>query len=69
MKRLSSLLLLLFLVIACNEKEEKKEVLPIKKPDPIIMEFGFKLNDYDVVRDTIGKGDTFGSILAQQNLG
>ena len=69
MKRLSSLLLLLILVVACNEKEEKKEVLPIKKPDPIIMEFGFKLNDYDVVRDTIDKGDTFGSILAKQNLG
>ncbi|CAM4127873.1 peptidoglycan DD-metalloendopeptidase family protein [Flavobacterium antarcticum] len=69
MKRLSSLLLLLILVVACNEKEEKKEVVPIKKPDPIIMEFGFKLNDYDVVRDTIDRGDTFGSILAQQNLG
>ncbi len=55
--------------MACNEKEEKKELLPIKKPDPIIMEFGFKLNDYDVVRDTIESGDTFGSILATQNLG
>lgn len=69
MKRLSSLLLLLILVVACNEKEEKKEVLPVKKPDPIIMEFGFKLNDYDVIRDTINSGDTFGSILATQNLG
>lgn len=69
MKRLSSLLLLLILVVACNEKEEKKEVLPIKKPDPIVMEFGFKLNDYDVIRDTINSGDTFGSILATQNLG
>jgi murein DD-endopeptidase MepM/ murein hydrolase activator NlpD len=55
--------------VACNEKEEKKEVLPIKKTDPIIMEFGFKLNDYDVVRDTIESGDTFGSILSTQNLG
>lgn len=62
-------MLLLILVVACNEKEEKKDVLPLKKPDPIIMEFGFKLNDYDVVRDTIDRGDTFGSILAKQNLG
>ena len=62
-------MLLLILVVACNEKEEKKKVVPIKKPDPIIMEFGFKLNDYDVVRDTIESGDTFGSILATQNLG
>lgn len=69
MKRLSSLLLLLILAIACNEKETKKEVLPIKKMEPIVIEFGFKLNDYDVVRDTIESGDTFGSILATQNLG
>ncbi|MDD3005447.1 peptidoglycan DD-metalloendopeptidase family protein [Flavobacterium sp.] len=69
MKRLSSLLLLLILVVACNEKEEKKEVLITKKPEPIIIEFGFKLNDYNVVRDTIYKGDTFGNILATQNLG
>ena len=34
-----------------------------------MMEFGFKLNDFDVVRDTIASGDTFGSILNQQNLG
>jgi murein DD-endopeptidase MepM/ murein hydrolase activator NlpD len=69
LKRLSSLLLLLILVVACNEKEEKKEVLPIKKTEPVVVEFGFKLNDYDVVRDTIESGDTFGSILATQNLG
>ena len=55
--------------MACNEKEEKKEAIPVRKPDPIIMEFGFKLNDFDVVRDTIESGDTFGSILATQNLG
>lgn len=54
--------------MACNKKEEKK-ALPIKKPEPIVIEFGFKLNDYDVIRDTIESGDTFGSILATQNLG
>ena len=54
--------------MACNKKEEKK-ALPIKKSEPIVIEFGFKLNDYDVIRDTIESGDTFGSILATQNLG
>lgn len=54
--------------MACNKKEEKK-ASPIKKPEPIVIEFGFKLNDYDVIRDTIESGDTFGSILATQNLG
>lgn len=69
MKRILSLLSLLFLVVACNEKVEKKEVLPVKKIEPVVVEFGFKLNDYDVVRDTIKRGDTFGTILATQNLG
>lgn len=69
MKRLSSLLFLLILLFSCNEKEAKKEVAPVVKPEPIVIEFGFKLNDFDVVRDTIKSGDTFGSILSSQNLG
>lgn len=33
------------------------------------MEYGFTLNNFDVVRDTIVSGDTFGSIIEKQNLG
>ena len=33
------------------------------------MAFGFVLNHFDVVQDTIHDGDTFGSILEKQNLG
>jgi len=32
-------------------------------------EFGFKLNDYVVVRDTIRRGDTFGTILENNHVG
>ena len=32
-------------------------------------EFGFKLNDYIVVRDTIKKGDSFGKILERNKIG
>ncbi len=32
--------------------------------DPIITEYGYILNDYNVVRDTIRRGDTFGDILS-----
>lgn len=32
-------------------------------------EFGFKLNDYVVVRDTIRKGDSFGQILERNKIG
>jgi len=45
------------------------EVVEVKKPEPIIIEFGFRLNDYDVIHDTIVSGDTFGSILEKQNIG
>lgn len=40
-----------------------------KKPEPVIVEFGFRFNEYDVVHDTIKSGDTFGSILEKQNIG
>lgn len=33
------------------------------------MAFGFTLNNFDVVQDTIKDGDTFGSILDKQNIG
>lgn len=36
------------------------------KPEPEIIEFGFRLNDFTVVHDTIHRGDTFGSILKEQ---
>lgn len=63
---------MLFLALAsCNQSEEeqpeKKTAAP--KPEPIIVEFGFTLNNFDVVHDTIASGDTFGSILEKQNLG
>lgn len=32
-------------------------------------EFGFKLNDYVVVKDTIRKGETFGAILERNHIG
>ncbi|TBX71362.1 M23 family metallopeptidase [Flavobacterium silvisoli] len=35
---------------------------------PLTVDFGFKLNDYNIVEDTIQSGDTFGSILEKQNL-
>ncbi|HEX8268668.1 MAG TPA: peptidoglycan DD-metalloendopeptidase family protein [Flavobacterium sp.] len=72
MKRFS-IIFLLFLSISflsCNKSEEKvpaKAVAP--KPEPIIVEFGFTLNNFDVVNDTVVSGDTFGSILEKQNLG
>ena len=39
------------------------------KPQPIVEQFGFKYNDFNVLHDTIRKGNTFGSIMANQNIG
>ena len=68
LKQFSLLFFLLFSIVSCN-KSEKIKVVAVKKPDPIVIEFGFKFNDYDVVQDTIVSGDTFGSILEGQYIG
>lgn len=48
---------------SCEDKEPKKLEVPLVKPEPVIVEFGFKLNDYQVIRDTIQSGDTFSKLL------
>ena len=55
-------------LFSCN-KSENDVVFEESKPIPIVEKFGFKYNDFNVSNDTIQSGDTFGSILNQQNLG
>ncbi|WP_298509340.1 peptidoglycan DD-metalloendopeptidase family protein [uncultured Kordia sp.] len=55
---------------ACSgEKKNEKEIVQIEAPAPDPMEFGFHLNDYVVVRDTVRSGDSFGEILQKNNIG
>lgn len=66
MKKFSYLLVMMMALIACNDRPEKVEIADNTKEKPapaIIKEYGFVLNDYDVVRDTIKSGDNFGLIL------
>ncbi len=65
MKKTYIIILLVFSLFSCNKSEKKKAVLK----EPVVIAFGFKLNNFDVVNDTIHDGDTFGSILEKQNLG
>jgi murein DD-endopeptidase MepM/ murein hydrolase activator NlpD len=53
-------------MLSCNRTENKPVVK--HKIVPVSIDFGFKLNDFNVVEDTIQSGDTFGSILERQNL-
>lgn len=68
MKRFSLILSILLLVISCKKTEIQKPVV-VAKPKPIIIEFGFNFNDYDVLQDTVVSGDNFGNMLQGQNIG
>jgi murein DD-endopeptidase MepM/ murein hydrolase activator NlpD len=55
-------------MISCNQKEDIS-IIPDQKPLTNREQFGFKFNDFNVLHDTIQSGDTFGSIIENQNLG
>lgn len=67
MKRILLYFIALITIISCNKSKEK--TLQKVTPELILIEFGYKLNDFNVVHDTIEDGDTFGSIIESQNLG
>ncbi|WP_300433873.1 peptidoglycan DD-metalloendopeptidase family protein [Christiangramia sp.] len=56
---------------ACNDDEKEQAVKEVKKevPPPVKKEYGFVLNDFEVVKDTIESGDSFGFIMDQNGVG
>jgi murein DD-endopeptidase MepM/ murein hydrolase activator NlpD len=67
LKYLTAILLLLTLIACKNDDQKKPEnARPVVKKDPVVKEFGFTLNDFKVVRDTIQNGDTFGKLLGEE---
>jgi murein DD-endopeptidase MepM/ murein hydrolase activator NlpD len=68
LKRFPQYLLILILLISCKKEIVQEPIVQIK-PAPIIIEFGFKFNDFDVIQDTIFSGDNFGKIIENQNIG
>lgn len=50
------------------EPEVQEEIAKVEKPKDVF-EFGFKLNDYIVKRDTVRSGESFGQILERNNIG
>ncbi|ATA89662.1 peptidase M23 [Capnocytophaga stomatis] len=53
-----------------EKKEEKEKTVVVEEPkkEPVF-EFGFNLDEYNIVKDTVKSGDTFGKILASNNVG
>lgn len=60
---------MLFSLASCNKTKEIKEEKAVKLAVPKIEEFGFLYNDFNVVQDSIKRGDTFGTIIEKQNIG
>ena len=63
------LLIIVFLSILSCKKNEPEKINIAKETPRRIEQFGFDFNDFNVLQDTIKSGDTFGSIIENQNLG
>ena len=72
MKKLSILLFVLLIVTSCGndnqgDDESSSSNTATSKPK-IIHEFGYTLNNYKVIKDTIKKGESFGIILDRHHV-
>ncbi|WP_309642222.1 peptidoglycan DD-metalloendopeptidase family protein [Flavobacterium sp.] len=68
MKKVIALTIVLLVLFSCKNQEDNV-IYTETQPIPIVEQFGFKYNDFNVLNDTVQKGDTFGSLLDKQNLG
>ena len=66
-KKIFKLSILFFIVSCGDDKKVEPEIIQPKK-EKIIKEFGFILNKYEVKKDTIDRGDSFGLILEKNEL-
>jgi murein DD-endopeptidase MepM/ murein hydrolase activator NlpD len=68
LKKIFIVIIALFSLVSCKKTEE---IVPEKviKLVPKKSEFGFVLADFNIVNDTIERGDTFGTLLEEQNIG
>lgn len=63
-------ILLTFIAFGCENanKDTPTEDKPIEKPKVSINLLGYRLDDFEVVKDTIQKGESFGELLTKNNL-
>ena len=53
------------LTMGCSCSSDKAEAVPVAPPDPDVFAYGYKLNDLEVVQDTVQRGDTFADIFLE----
>lgn len=72
MKKISILLFVLLIVLSCGKDNPEETNGGSDKANTstpkIIHEFGYRLNDFKVIRDTIKKGESFGIILDRHHV-
>jgi murein DD-endopeptidase MepM/ murein hydrolase activator NlpD len=70
MKKAIVLVTTLFCFIACKKeaKTNNNIEIAVETPKPIIKEFGFNVDDFLVLKDTVKIGDSFGEILLKHKI-
>ncbi|MFV8331659.1 peptidoglycan DD-metalloendopeptidase family protein [Flavobacterium sp. GSP14] len=68
MKQIFIVIIILFSLVSCKKTEEITAEKIVKRAAKK-SEFGFVYSDFNVVHDTVEKGDTFGTLLEEQNIG
>ncbi|HTG67239.1 MAG TPA: peptidoglycan DD-metalloendopeptidase family protein [Flavobacterium sp.] len=72
MKHVLIFIIALTLVVSCKNSDsetEKKAVVEKINRKKDNSDFGFNFADFNVIQDTVRKGDTFGTIIEKQNIG
>ncbi|MEX1383603.1 MAG: M23 family peptidase, partial [Lutibacter sp.] len=67
MKNIITLLILAFL-FSCKKDKPQANLVPETTKPAILEEFGFKLNNYKVINDTIKSGENFSEILDRHHI-
>ena len=67
MKKFFLFFLVLTIVFSCKKEEKKEVVIEVKEPEPEIR-FGYNLDNFKVIQDTIKSGESFGTILDRHHV-
>jgi murein DD-endopeptidase MepM/ murein hydrolase activator NlpD len=72
LKQVLTIIIVLSLLVSCTKSEESVAKKTQSKSVKVIAknsDFGFNFADFNVIQDTVKKGDTFGTIIEKQNIG
>jgi murein DD-endopeptidase MepM/ murein hydrolase activator NlpD len=72
LKQVVIIFIVLVSILSCNKSNNKLEVkTKVKTVKPLAenSDFGFNYSEFNVVQDTIKRGDNFGTIISKQNIG